>query len=531
MCKFTMKPTEISNMDFFTKFLKAEKLWNKRINFHTSLEPIIYVLSVLMVPVVIITIGVFGIVKFMVGLCLWAKYKKNFGGLVTGGDVVWTIEEETTNNNIINILLIIDIKDQTLHSLRQSIIDRIKNTLYRIEGPKITGIRKSVLGYTYLLKNQYTAEEAVSFLPEINNGSVLEERELEDIVSEYSNKPLPKNDLALWQMLIVRNPVNYKGSKHYFLIFRVHHMVGDGSSLIQMMKDNFGDCVPKPPATNFRKEPDFVEQLVYLLNGIYTFIISFAFLVNQSVFKHNDSSSLHGKELSGEKIVLWNTDEYPNLLEAVRAVKNKILDTKFSEVIFSAISAGISDYFCKISENPPDTATAVVPVIVTNSHTKLSNTFTVGLIDVPIALKSSPTDNNNILAQRLDEVKTKVSLIRELVDYKMNYWLLTVACPVLPVPFLKLLVDVNKCTMGVSNLPGCCKISIFNGYNLKDIVFWVPHRGKTGLGFSILTYDNRLQLGLIVDKALIPTKEDAQTVLNGISKYIASLNQEVIGKL
>ncbi|XP_019870677.2 uncharacterized protein LOC109599170 isoform X2 [Aethina tumida] len=524
-----MKPTEISNMDFFTKFLKAEKLWNKRIDFHTPLEPIIYVLSVLMLPVIILTIAVFGIFKFMVGLCLRAKYKTNFGGLVTGGDVLWTIEEETSKN-IINTLLIIDIKDQTLHSLKQSIINRVKNTLYRIEGSKITGIRQSELGYTFLLKNQYTAEEAISFLPDINNGSVLEERELEDIVSEYSNKPLPKNDLALWQILIGRNPVNYKGSKHYFLIFRIHHIVGDGSSLIQTMLDNFGDCVPKPPATNFRKEPDFVEQLVYLLNGIYTFIISFAFLVNQSMFKHNDSSSLHGKELSGEKIVLWNTDEYPNLLEAVRAVKNKIPDTKFSEIIFSAISAGISDYFCKISENPPETATAIVPVVLTSSHTKLSNTFTIGLIDIPIALKSSPTDNN-ILGQRLDEVKTKVSLIKELVDYKINYWVLTVLCPVLPIPFLKLLVDVNKCTMGVSNLPGCCKISIFNGCNLKDIVFWVPHRGKTGLGFSILTYDNRLQLGLNVDKALMPTKEDAQTVLNGISKYIVSLNQEVIGKL
>lgn len=44
---------------------------------------------------------------------------------------------------------------------------------------------------------------------------------------------------------------------------------------------------------------------------------------------------------------------------------------------------------------------------------------------------------------------------------------------------------------------------------------------------SILTYDNRLQLGLIADKNLITHESEAKGILDGIYKYLDELESEV----
>lgn len=50
-----------------------------------------------------------------------------------------------------------------------------------------------------------------------------------------------------------------------------------------------------------------------------------------------------------------------------------------------------------------------------------------------------------------------------------------------------------------------------------------------GLGFSILTYDNRFHIGLAVDTAVLQIKDDAQEICDGIFKYIKYLHQELFG--
>ncbi|MDQ5881659.1 MAG: diacylglycerol O-acyltransferase / wax synthase, partial [Pseudomonadota bacterium] len=41
----------------------------------------------------------------------------------------------------------------------------------------------------------------------------------------------------------------------------------------------------------------------------------------------------------------------------------------------------------------------------------------------------------------------------------------------------------------------------------KQQMFWVPQSGNIGMGVSILSYDNKVQFGLITDRSRVPDPE------------------------
>lgn len=50
-----------------------------------------------------------------------------------------------------------------------------------------------------------------------------------------------------------------------------------------------------------------------------------------------------------------------------------------------------------------------------------------------------------------------------------------------------------------------------------------------GVGFSTLTYDDRFQLGLSVDKSIIESKNEAQQIIDDVLEYIKLLHVEIYG--
>lgn len=90
----------------------------------------------------------------------------------------------------------------------------------------------------------------------------------------------------------------------------------------------------------------------------------------------------------------------------------------------------------------------------------------------------------------------------------------------LPESGLSSLTESVHSTIAVSNLPGPQMITYINGYRISNITFWLPNRGSTGIGISILSYDYKLQLGLIADRAVISNQADAQNILDDAVKEI-----------
>ena len=95
---------------------------------------------------------------------------------------------------------------------------------------------------------------------------------------------------------------------------------------------------------------------------------------------------------------------------------------------------------------------------------------------------------------------------------QVNYWIMSTLTALLPERALLPIMESGS-TIVVSNLPGPQSVTYVNGYRIGHLTFWLPNRGTTGIGLSILSYGGKLHLGLIADRAVISDREDAQNIL------------------
>jgi len=65
----------------------------------------------------------------------------------------------------------------------------------------------------------------------------------------------------------------------------------------------------------------------------------------------------------------------------------------------------------------------------------------------------------------------------------------------------------SKATAVMTNVPGPQAPRYLAGVKLKQQMFWVPQTSNIGIGVSILSYDGKVQFGLITDKGLVDDPE------------------------
>jgi hypothetical protein len=61
-----------------------------------------------------------------------------------------------------------------------------------------------------------------------------------------------------------------------------------------------------------------------------------------------------------------------------------------------------------------------------------------------------------------------------------------------------------KASLVASNLPGPSSAIRIAGVPVTQILFWVPQAGSIGTGVSMLSYNGRVQFGVMCDRQLIP---------------------------
>jgi diacylglycerol O-acyltransferase len=62
----------------------------------------------------------------------------------------------------------------------------------------------------------------------------------------------------------------------------------------------------------------------------------------------------------------------------------------------------------------------------------------------------------------------------------------------------------NSASAVMTNVPGPQQPLYFAGKRITELDFWVPQSGSIGMGVSILSYDGRIQFGVITDAGLVP---------------------------
>lgn len=353
--------------------------------------------------------------------------------------------------------------------------------------------------------------------------------ELQDFVSDLASTPLDKSK-PLWQFHIVENYENGP-----VLVSRIHHCYADGIALIQVLlsmtsadrkksKDLTPDSngkeyhrklgvlksVINPAKKQFNNSLKIASQLkdigletlsnpALLEKGASEFADIAGELFNALTLP-DDPPTVFKSKLSVRKNAAW-ADSIE--LDQVKAIANAT-GTTVNDVLISNLAGALREYMLKIGDDPNEIIiNATVPVNLRPlEHAKnLGNHFGLVFLKLPI-FESNPLKRLKYVHDEMNELKKSKQAI-------VSFGLLS-AIGMAPAAVQTMLLDQfsRKATTVLTNVPGPQVPLYVSGAKVEKIMFWVPQNGTIGMGISILSYNGKVEFGLIVDKNLVSDPEN-----------------------
>ena len=181
-------------------------------------------------------------------------------------------------------------------------------------------------------------------------------------------------------------------------------------------------------------------------------------------------------------------------------VIGKALRCSVNDVLLATAAGALRDYMARKGDKTEGVELrAVVPVNLRpiEKAGELGNQFGLVFVDLPIGIED-PIERMLKVRERMHELKGSSQPIVAFV--------LLSAVGMGP----KILQDQISALIGrnasavMTNVPGPQKPLFFAGREIDEIDFWVPQSGGIGMGLSILTYNGKVQFGLITDSRLVP---------------------------
>ncbi|OWR46105.1 hypothetical protein KGM_213575 [Danaus plexippus plexippus] len=444
------------------------------------------------------------------------KKDKHFAGFLDSFDVFWSLEDDATKS-VITTLGVVEC-ESTLQ-----LVDCVTEKLHYIigdpEAQKLFYRRSEDYGFFYWRKCCYVDVNQYVRVINVSNKTKLNVSDVEKVLTEVSYQPLPFNDEGLFQILVVNQTLDIENKENqYALIFRVHHSLGDGVALIEFLCKTLADgkdesimfCMPERCPGKSDKSPEYLLEMMSALYEMFSCFID-------GILRYPDVSCLHGPTLIGRKVYKWiETDA--KLFEMVMEIKAKYADVKFSDILATALSCGLRDYFLKEEVPVPINAAVILPIRFPNKEKdglKLENNFTVSILDLPIG-------------EDIKVVKQSINRLQESADPLTNYYFLKI-CGIMPKEILRPLFNSSQASMVLSNMPGPQLLSICGG-EVKSLVFFVPNKGNTGLGVTALSYGGVLRFAAMADAALVPSSQKLAVILKGMANEIIRMHKELVLK-
>ena len=354
-------------------------------------------------------------------------------------------------------------------------------------------------------------------------------KELQDYVSQMASEGLDFTK-PLWQFHVVEN---YHGGGTA-LLTRIHHCYADGIALISVMLSMTADTAeeslakPKLREKNGKgrgsEEMDFWTSVAKPMANVWSGAMKLTRgLVEQGLEIAKDPATMRefatkGMELADElrKIAMMEPDSPtrfkgnlgrgkrvawcdPLPLGEVKVI-GKALRCSVNDVLLATAAGALRDYMERKGDKTEGVELrAVVPVNLRpiEKAGELGNQFGLVFVDLPIGIED-PIERMLKVRERMRELKGSSQPIVAFV--------LLSAVGMGP----KILQDQISALIGrnasavMTNVPGPQKPLFFAGREIDEIDFWVPQSGGIGLGLSILTYNGKVQFGLITDARLVP---------------------------
>jgi len=357
--------------------------------------------------------------------------------------------------------------------------------------------------------------------------------ELQKFVAEMASSPL-NPARPRWEFNLVDTA---RGNSA--LVVRIHHAIADGIALLGVIH-SLTDAAANAPEHGGPEEPDDDDagdvpdgdafwrtildpltdvalasirlgghlwgQFLGLRNdpaGIRDYArvaTAIAQEVGKLALLPNDSPTRFKGKPGTVKRVAWSE---PIALPDIKAV-GKVLGCSVNDTLLAAVAGALRGYL--VARGDPVVSTAAIRAMVpvnlraASDVDELGNRFGLVALELPIGI-------DNPLA-RLYATRARMAALKDSYQAMLTFALLGAAGTApkfVQDQILKLLT--SKTTAVMTNVPGAQQPRYFAGSRIDQQMVWVPQAGDIGMGVSILSYNGRVQFGLITDKNMVDDPE------------------------
>lgn len=242
-----------------------------------------------------------------------------------------------------------------------------------------------------------------------------------------------------------------------------------------------------------RNDPGTIRDYASVAKAVASEVGKLALMPNDS------ETCLKGKP-GTVKRVAWSE---PLPLPQVKAV-GRVLGCSVNDMLLSAVAGALRGYLISRGDSVEGAEIrALVPVNLREAADSgsLGNHFGLVALELPVGIE-------NPLA-RLYTTRSRMEALKVSYQAPVTYSILGLVGMV-PRFVQQQILDLlaSKATAVMTNVPGPQTARYLAGAKLKQQMFWVPQSGNIGIGVSVLSYDGRVQFGLITDKGLVDNPED-----------------------
>lgn len=409
---------------------------------------------------------------------------------VAGRDAVW-LQDSATNLMVINAVIITDRID--LETFRTTFRKRV---LEVDGGRRFARFQHRVTwrGSTPWWESD-PAFDITRHIVAVSTPGLTSTQTLQQFVGAEASRPLPA-DRPLWQFQLVEE---FEAGTSA-LVVRVHHSIGDGMSLLEVIFS----LMDQARTTEETGIPKAVRPAAghpgRSLLRLATLPLAAPGVLIRRMFWPRDSHALHGAKVSGVKTVAWTA---PMDLALFKEAKNR-LGATVNDVLMACVSGALSRYLLERAGQVVGKFHVSMPVNIrpADAPLALENRFAA----VPLILPAGITD----IRTRVQAVKARMDALKTSVEPIVVYGIQGALLTFLPQAVSRALIDflANKCTAVVTNVPGPQRDLLLAGRPVRGLMFWVPQRADIGVGISILSYAGKVQVGIIADGKLVPEARD-----------------------
>jgi WS/DGAT/MGAT family acyltransferase len=340
---------------------------------------------------------------------------------------------------------------------------------------------------------------------------------LHALVGDLMSTPLDFSK-PLWQFHLVEN---YDGG--CALICRLHHSMGDGLALVQVLLSLADDAPAQNEgaeklngarglggmlnrafklaakgttfATQLATDPEKLRETA-LLGATGTVALGKLLLIGP------DQPSLFKGDVGVMKRVAWSK---PLPLPEVK-VTSKALGATINDVLISSVTGALRRYLNKRGQDTTDlNLRAMIPVNLRSPGDldldDLGNQFGLVFLDLPVGVRE-PVERMSVLKERMDYIKQTPEA---LVAFGILSFI-----GATPNRVEKIINSIfgMKATAVMTNVPGPREPIYLMGNRIRSLMFWVPTPASLGLGVSIISYAGEVCVGVGTDAGLVPDPEE-----------------------